>query len=62
MAADPTKLYGILDKWPFVFEREGDLVGTVIEEEPKLIRWAMRKGMRLDEQASDYLRECERDA
>jgi hypothetical protein len=54
---------GIFDPWPFKFTHEGELIGTVMEEDPKAVLWAVRKGaIQLDEHAMEYLRQCERDA
>lgn len=50
------KELSILDTMPFGKYR-GDLIGTVIEEDPRYIYWAINNtDLRLDEQAMKYLK------
>lgn len=51
------KLFGITDFMPFG-RFKGDFVGTVIEEDPAYIEWALANtDFRLDEEALRYLKE-----
>jgi hypothetical protein len=56
---DPNKRYDILDEMPFG-KYKGILIGTVIEDDPSYMQWAVRAidDFRLHEEASKYLTEC----
>jgi len=40
-------------------KHQGELLGSVIGEDPKYVRWMLSEGWLLDEQATAYLEECD---
>ena len=51
------KAYTVLDRMPFG-KYKGELIGTVIEDDPKYIRWALdNTDFDLTKEAKEYLEE-----